>query len=143
MMAEQSAPERRSAGRIPGRTVVRYRDTIYSGSIGFWENGQLQDMSMSGARFLCEQPIKPGTEIEVRLEMEVNGVRQELELPAECVRAEEGAIAVRFMEMDERAREALGRHLARLARRAPERPTMKRGPRTPLILSPGRTTHVL
>jgi hypothetical protein len=143
MLPEPLISERRSAGRIPARTAVRYRDTIYRGSIGFWEKGELLDMSMSGARFWCEHPIKTGTEIEVRVEMEVDGVRQELELPAECVRVEEASIAVRFLELDERAREALGRHLARVARRAPERPTMKREPRMPLILSPGRTTHVL
>ncbi len=137
------ADDRRAATRIPVRTAVRYRDSLFSGSSGFWKKGELMDLSMSGARFSCSDSIRPGTDIEIRVEMEINGVRSELELPAECVRVEENSIAVRFLELTDHARDSLGHHLARLARKMPGRPTIKRAPRMPMQLSPGRTTHVL
>jgi c-di-GMP-binding flagellar brake protein YcgR len=143
MKPDGNMPERRVAMRIPARTAVRYREGPYTASNGFWKKGELMDLSMSGARFYCEGAVRPGNAIEVRIEMEINNVREELDLPAECVRVEENSIAVRFLELTDRARDALARHLARLAQNAPNRRTMRRLPRQPMILSPGRTTHVL
>jgi hypothetical protein len=129
--------------RTPVRTIVRYRDLFTDDAIGLWQKGELLDLSLSGARFWCPETVPVEADLEVRLELDTADGCQVLDLPALCVRVEENGIAVRFVNMTQHDKETLGLHLSRIARRSPERPTMKRAPRNELFLPQGRTTQVL
>lgn len=125
------------------RMSVRYRESARRYEPELWRDGELVDLSIAGARFWCPEPVEPGSAMEVRLSMVINGRREEIELPCVCEGADEAGVAVRFLELNDLARRNLGDQIARMARKDASRPTMKRLPRTLMQLAPGAATSVL
>jgi len=131
--------DRRADLRRPAPTKLRFRGRIHSGDGGLWELGEMLDLSLSGASFRCEFPLRMGALIEINIAQAASP----LILPAECVRSDAGVVGVRFDGLEDADRERLGQFLARFAEAELAARTRKLPPKVQLPVDPGRTTQVL
>jgi hypothetical protein len=131
--------ERRRNKRHNVNTQLRFRGRSLAGDTGVSEPAELLDLSLSGARFECDFPLRMGAELELMMKTNEGF----LALVAEVVRTDEGSVGVRFTEMTDDTRVHLGRYLAEIAEAELMRQTRKRPPRPQMSTYPGRTTQVL
>jgi hypothetical protein len=134
-------PERREHARSRLSLRVRFRALVEHGDPGFWEQGELVDLSLSGACFRSEVPLREGAALE--LIVAVGHGRPELPLTAHCVRAAADGVAVRFSDLAADSRAMLGACLADFARVRLAGKTRRYTKERFQGIPPGRTTEVL
>ena len=105
---------RRGQSRCPLKIAVLCHQTVPESALGKWAKGYLMDLSLGGARLVCQEPL--ASHAPLSLEFYLSQIQEPVLLQGEVVRQisqhhEHYGYGVRFQSMPEQFRESLAEFL--------------------------------